>query len=288
VFPFTLKFVTDDRDAGTIASSLFKPYSWTFVGPFADGGLDKAHPPEQGVNLLQTYPGPNGSARWRTVPVTACDPRGGISLRSLAKDRGVQYLYTVVACAYETSLKARLSSNAPATLFVNGRRVLTVGSARGDSASADIHFDPDRNHILIKVLGDADARVSFAIGNDDNLAADEFDNNLAELAGGYRELTARELATGSTPSESRRLVTLRFQDPEAGAVAVVGSFNGWSPASNPMQKKGDVWELTLSLAPGKYSYRFLVDQKKQVLDPASKQTEPDGYGGKNSVLVINK
>jgi len=287
VFPFTLKFYAGDRDAGTIASSLFKPYQWTFVGPFPDGGLDKAHPPEQGVSLLQSYPGPNGAARWRSVPESACDPRGGISLRSLASDRGVQYLYTIVACAYETSLKARLSSNAPATLFVNGRRTLTVGAAR-DSAVTDIRLAPDKNHILIKVIGDGEARVSFTMGNDDNIAADEFDNNLAELAGGYRELTAREMAMGSAPSESRRLVTLRFQDPEATSVAVVGSFNGWSPASNPMRKQGEVWELTLSLAPGRYSYRFLVDDKKQVLDPASKAIEPDGYGGKNSVLVVNK
>jgi 1,4-alpha-glucan branching enzyme len=141
---------------------------------------------------------------------------------------------------------------------------------------------------LIKVIGDSDARVSFALGNGDNIAADEFDNNLAELAGGYRELTAREMATASAPTESRRLVTLRFQDGEAGSVAVVGSFNGWSPAVNPMTKRGEVWELTLSLLPGKYSYRFLVDQKKQVLDPSATGTEPDGYGGKNSVLVVNK
>jgi hypothetical protein len=222
------------------------------------------------------------------VPASACDPRGGLSLRALASDRGVQYLYTIVACAYETDLQARLWSNAPAALYVNGRPALAVTSAKGDSAKANIHLDPDKNHILIKVIGDADARVSFVLGNDDNLAADEFDNNLAELAQGYRELTARELTQGSAPSETRRLVTLRFQDPEALSVAVVGSFNGWSPATNPMQKKGDTWELTLSLLPGKYAYRFLVDQKKQVLDPASKGTEPDGYGGKNSVLVVNK
>jgi hypothetical protein len=278
VFPFTLKFLAGERDAGTINSSLFKPYQWTFVGPFpSDGGLDKPHPPERGVNLLSTYPGPNGAARWRQVPASACDPRGGISLRALASDRGVQYLYTIVACAYETDLQARLWSNAPAALYVNGRPALAVTSAKGDSAKANIHLDPDKNHILIKVIGDADARVSFVLGND-----------LAELAQGYRELTARELAQGSAPSESRRLVTLRFQDPEALSVAVVGSFNGWSPATNPMQKKGDTWELTLSLLPGKYAYRFLVDQKKQVLDPASKGTEPDGYGGKNSVLVVNK
>ena len=289
VFPFTLKFLAGERDAGTINSSLFKPYQWTFVGPFAsDGGLDRPHPPERGVNLLQTYPGPNGSANWRRVPESACDPRGGISLRALADDRGVQYLYTIVACAYETDLKAKLWSNSPAALYVNGRPALAVTKASGDSAVASVHLDPDKNHILIKVIGDSDARVSFVLGNDDNLAADEFDNNLSELAQGYRELTARELSTGSAPSESRRLVTLRFQDPEALSVAVVGSFNGWSPASNPMQKNGDTWELTLSLLPGKYSYRFLVDQKKQVLDPSSKGTEPDGYGGKNSVLVVNK
>jgi Glycogen recognition site of AMP-activated protein kinase len=287
LFPFTLKFFAGDRDAGIIASSLFKPYQWTFVGPFApDGGLDRALPPEQGVNLLQSYPGPNGSARWRPVPEAACDPRGGIALQSLASDRGIHYLYTIVACAYETNLQARLWSNSPAALFVNGRRVATIASAHGDSAIANVQLDPDKNHILVKVIGDRDSRVSFSLGNDDNLAADEFDNNLAELAGGYRELTAREMAMGS-PTESRRLVTLRFQDTAAASVAVVGSFNGWSPAMNPMQKKGDVWEITLSLLPGRYSYRFLVNEKEQVLDPSSASTEADGYGGKNSVLVVN-
>jgi hypothetical protein len=289
VFPFTLKFFAGDRDAGTVSSSLFKPYQWTYVGPFvADGGLDPALPPERGVNLLQTYPGPNGEARWRPVPESACGPRGGISLQSLAVDHGVHYLYTIVACAYETDLDARLWASGPVALYVNGRRQIRIASADGDSAAARVHLAPDKNHILIKVIGGRDAKVFFALGSDDNIAADEFDNDLSELAGGYRELTARELSTGAMPRESRRLVTLRFQDPEAKSVAVVGSFNGWSPASSPMRKQGDTWELTLSLLPGRYSYRFLVDEKKQVLDPSSTVTEPDGYGGKNSVMVVNK
>jgi hypothetical protein len=245
-------------------------------------------PPEQGINLLQSYPGPNGSLQWRPVPDEACGPHGEVSLRHLCPDTGANYLYTVVACAYETDIEARLAANGPAALFVNGRRVVSVTAEQGDSASAAVHLDPDKNHILIKVIGDLDTHVSFALGNDDNLATDEFNNDLAELAGGYRELTARELAAGSTPSESRRLVTLRFADVEAAAVAVVGSFNGWSPESHPMSKQGDVWELTLSLAPGRYAYRFLVDGKKQVLDPSSAATEPDGYGGRNSVLVVKR
>jgi 1,4-alpha-glucan branching enzyme len=48
------------------------------------------------------------------------------------------------------------------------------------------------------------------------------------------------------------------------------------------------WELTLSLAPGRYPYRFLIDQKKQVLDPSTGITEPDGYGGQNSVVVVKR
>jgi hypothetical protein len=289
LFPFTLKFYAGDKDAGSIATSLFKPYQWTYVGTFpADGGLDRPYPPEQGVNLLQNYTGPGGSLRWRPVPESACGPRGEISLRDLAADRGTSYLYTIVSCAYETDIVARLSASGPAALFVNGRRVAAVTSARGDSASAVVRLDPDKNHIVLKIIGDRDTQVSFALGNDENLAADEFNNDLAELAGGYRELTARELATGSAPSESRRLVTLRFTDPEAASVAVVGSFNGWSPETHRMQKRGDAWELTLSLAPGRYAYRFLVDAKKQVLDPASAATEADGYGGKNSVLVVRQ
>src|SRR5262249_26967303 len=34
LFPFTFKFFPGDREAGTIASSLFKPYQWTYVEPF--------------------------------------------------------------------------------------------------------------------------------------------------------------------------------------------------------------------------------------------------------------
>jgi 1,4-alpha-glucan branching enzyme len=48
------------------------------------------------------------------------------------------------------------------------------------------------------------------------------------------------------------------------------------------------WEITLSLTPGKYAYRFLIDSGKQVLDPASKFTESDGYGGENSIFFVEQ
>jgi hypothetical protein len=289
LFPFTLKFYSNDRDAGTISSSLFKAYQWTYAGPFsASGGLEKVHPPEKGVNLLQSYGGSSGQVKWRLVPDNASGSSGEVALRGLATQGGVHYLYTVVACAYETDVQALLVSNCPAAMYVNGRRAAATASAKGDSTSAVVHLDADKNHVLIKLLGDANAKVWFALGNDGNLAADEFDNNLMELAGGYRELSARELGTGVSTREARRLVTLRYENADAQSVAVVGSFNGWSPEAHPMKQKEGLWELTLSLPPGRYAYRFLIDQRKQVLDPSSRQEEADGYGGKNSVLVVER
>ena len=289
VFPFTLKFMTGEREAGTINASLFKPYQWAYLGPFPGGTLEKKFPPENGVALLSSYDGGKRKIQWMPAPASACGPRGEVAMRRLVDAPGVSYLYTVVACANETDIEARLVSTSPAALFVNGRRALANTSAAGDSTTGVVHLHADKNHILIKVAGPPTATVSFGLGNDDNLAADEFDNNLAELVEGYQELLARVQSTDQTPREARRLVTFTYDDPSANAVSVVGSFNGWSPDTHRLQKTADGhWEVTLSLAPGRYSYRFLIDQKKHVLDPSTPMTEPDGYGGKNSVVVVNR
>jgi hypothetical protein len=289
VFPFTLKFITGEREAGTIQASLFKPYQWAFLGPFAGGNLDKKFPPENGVALLNAYDAGKRKIQWAPVPASATGPRGDVVMRRLIDETGVSYLYTVVAVPYETDIGARLVSNCPAALFVNGKRVLVNTAAAGDSTTGNVHLHGDKNHILVKMVGDASATVAFGLGNDDNIAADEFNNDLAELVEGYQELLARSGASEEVPSEARRLVTFTYEDPAANAVSVVGSFNGWSPETHRLQRTAEGhWELTLSLAPGRYSYRFLIDQKKQVLDPSTALTEPDGYGGQNSVVVVNR
>ncbi len=289
VFPFTLKFLSGEREAGTISASLFKPYQWAFLGPFAGGNLDKKFPPENGIALLNAYNAGKRKVQWTPVPPSASGPRGEVVMRELVDEPGVSYLYTVVAVAFETDILARLVSNCPTALFLNGRRVLANTPAAGDSTAAMVHLHADKNHLLVKVVGDATATVSFGLGDDTNIAADEFDNDLAELVEGYQELLARAEANEEVPPEARRLVTFTYADPGANAVSVVGSFNGWSPETHRLQKTTEgAWELTLSLAPGRYSYRFLIDQKKQVLDPSTELTEPDGYGGKNSVVVVKR
>ena len=72
---------------------------------------------------------------------------------------------------------------------------------------------------------------------------------------------------------------------EAEAVAIYGSFNNWIQTKNYCAKDADGWVCRLDLAPGKYTYRFLVDGLG-LLDPNNSATEDDGNGHTDSVIVI--
>ena len=70
------------------------------------------------------------------------------------------------------------------------------------------------------------------------------------------------------------------------SVCLSGDFNGWSSESHCLQRKGDEWTIQLVLPVGSYRYGFVVDKKEWVCDPESPIQEDDGFGRKNSVLLI--
>jgi Glycogen recognition site of AMP-activated protein kinase len=72
---------------------------------------------------------------------------------------------------------------------------------------------------------------------------------------------------------------------DAEAVAIYGSFNNWIQTKNYCAKEGDGWVCRIDLAPGKYTYKFLVDGVG-LNDPANSATEDDGNGSIDSVIVI--
>jgi enterochelin esterase-like enzyme len=72
---------------------------------------------------------------------------------------------------------------------------------------------------------------------------------------------------------------------DAEAVAIYGSFNNWIQTKNYCAREGDGWVCRIDLAPGKYSYRFLVDGVG-LIDPTNPATEDDGQGHTDSVIVI--
>jgi peptidase S41-like protein/AMP-activated protein kinase-like protein len=63
--------------------------------------------------------------------------------------------------------------------------------------------------------------------------------------------------------------------PDAREVSVAGTFNSWSPGANPLVRQGDGWVGDVEAAPGRLTYKFVVDGR-WILDPANPQTEADG------------
>jgi len=72
---------------------------------------------------------------------------------------------------------------------------------------------------------------------------------------------------------------------DARVVAVAGTFNNWNQSQMLFGKEGDVWVCRIDLAPGKYTYKFIIDGD-WILDPDNPTTEDDERGFTNSVVVV--
>jgi 1,4-alpha-glucan branching enzyme len=74
--------------------------------------------------------------------------------------------------------------------------------------------------------------------------------------------------------------------PKANVVQIAGDFNNWQPEKTPMRKTGDdTWQARIPLTKGIHHYRFVVDGHWQH-DPHNNSTEPNPYGGLNSVIKV--
>jgi 1,4-alpha-glucan branching enzyme len=72
---------------------------------------------------------------------------------------------------------------------------------------------------------------------------------------------------------------------DARKVIVTGSFNNWEKNGYRMIQQGGKWILPINLKPGKYTYKFIVDDN-WILDPLNKLYEQNEYNTNNSVLWI--
>lgn len=88
--------------------------------------------------------------------------------------------------------------------------------------------------------------------------------------------------------EEQECVPVRFVyvDDQASAVCVAGSFNGWSEEADCMSPSGDIWSVAVPLEPGRHQYMFVVDSRFWRKDPGAPLAEDDGFGSKNSVLIV--
>lgn len=84
-----------------------------------------------------------------------------------------------------------------------------------------------------------------------------------------------------------RPVTFEFTHPTALSVCVAGTFNNWQPEAKPMHHCGEGrWHKETVLAPGAYEYCLVVDGE-WMPDPLARESVPNPFGGRNSVLLVS-
>jgi diguanylate cyclase (GGDEF)-like protein len=71
-------------------------------------------------------------------------------------------------------------------------------------------------------------------------------------------------------------------------VALVGNFNNWDKDVDLMERQADgSFRFVISLEPGVYHYKFVLNDVEWVIDPSNSQRSYDGLGGDNSVLKVS-
>jgi chromosome partitioning protein len=82
-------------------------------------------------------------------------------------------------------------------------------------------------------------------------------------------------------------ITFSLQNPSAQEVYIVGDFNNWkaSEENKLSRNNGGSWVKRLTLRPGTYHYKFVVDGEWQE-DPSNPNKEENNFGGYNSLIEI--
>ena len=99
-----------------------------------------------------------------------------------------------------------------------------------------------------------------------------------------------QVAANSTTESAPINHQFVFNGKGAHRVSVVGDFNRWNASSAPMTRAsdGELWSITIPVAPGRHMYGFMVDDSIFVLDPyAQKARDPD-LGTNSSVIIVGK
>ena len=104
----------------------------------------------------------------------------------------------------------------------------------------------------------------------------------------------------SPPYEVQGGILFQYDAPSARHVNLAGNFpdNEWLKHGDKVDvmhddgKNGDrisgdgIWSIIKVLPAGRYEYKFVVDRNTWIEDPNALDSIDDGYGGKNSILIV--
>lgn len=80
-------------------------------------------------------------------------------------------------------------------------------------------------------------------------------------------------------------VTFKYPARSAKSVQIAGQFSDWQPVEMKRGRDGE-WQTIIELEPGRaYEFRYLVDGRQWVNDPAADRYVPNPFGAENCVAV---
>jgi diguanylate cyclase (GGDEF)-like protein len=205
------------------------------------------------------------------------------SLGHVAGNSALEHLARILkAESRETDLVARFGGDEFA--------IIMPETAKHDALSVAERICSKVAREVLELPGLGSRKLTVSVG----LATCPRDANSAEslLASADQALYAaktagRNCVSAFTPAGVARFEYRSRDRSTVEDVAVAGEFNGWNTTVDRLSQdhKGH-FVLDLNLAPGTYTYKFVINGKDYITDPRSTTSVPDGYGGHNSILVV--
>ncbi|MGL4551596.1 MAG: DUF3857 domain-containing protein, partial [Gemmataceae bacterium] len=153
--------------------------SWQIAGPFDNGsgmaGLDRAFPPEAGIDLKGEYDGKGGKVRWTAVRAGA---GGYVDLKAHYGERSpgtVSYLTAEVESPADQEAELLLGTDDGAKVWVGGKLVHATRLTRAAAPEQDrvkVALKKGLNRVVVKINnGDGPHGLYFTLRSEQELKA---------------------------------------------------------------------------------------------------------------------
>jgi hypothetical protein len=141
--------------------------------------------------------------------------------------------------------------------------------------------------ILHRITGELDLHLTswldLFVRSDHSLGDQDYARH--QVLGGLAVHWSLSRARPAATKPRKGVLRVRLVAPDARAVAVVGTFNGWDPTRHPLRRTGEAWEGEIPLPPGSHQYGLWVDGTIRAPERCQRRVA-DGFGGTSCIIEV--